>query len=319
MSGSHRWPRPKLPLALLTAGFLCLSVQASQPATLKQFTTPEEGAKALVAAVKANDEAGLIAMLGPALKEWINSGDPVADRATRAKFVTAYEEKQQIDASQPGKAVMVIGSSDFPFPIPLVKVGAGWSFDPEQGKQEIIDRRVGRNELNAIQALLSVTDAQAEFVALSSGEYARKFVSSAGKRDGLYWPAKDGNAQSPLGPLMAQAARDGYAAGTPPPADGATRAYHGYRFRMLLEQGPSAAGGAYPYIVNGRMIGGFAAIAWPAAYGVSGYKTFMVNHDYAVVEADLGPETERIASAMHSFDPDRRWTKVDVQAMGTRQ
>lgn len=302
--------------ALFAATFLLFSVvPASSSNERKQFDTPQDAAKALVDAAKTSDENELVSMLGPSLKEWIRSGDPVADREAREKFVSDYELKQSIDTSDPTKAILVIGEDDFPFPIPIVKTADKWSFDPEQGKQEIIDRRVGENELDTIQTLLAIADAQNEYVELNpeakaAPEYARRFISSSDKRDGLYWPSGEKGPESPLGPLAAEAALAGYK----PTSGGETskNPFHGYYFRMLTAQGPHAPGGAYSYIVNGRMIGGFAVIAWPAKYGASGYKTFMINQDQTVYETDLGPDTQEEVQQIRIFDPDDDWKKVDT-------
>jgi hypothetical protein len=308
--------RSSLP-ALCAACLLVLSLPAAAAdATRKTFATPEEAARSLVAAVKAKDEKELLAILGPSLKEWIESGDPVADRQAREKFVADYEQKQAIDSSEPDKATLVIGDDDFPFPIPLIKSDDKWSFDPELGKQEIIDRRVGKNELETIQTLLAIADAQndyAELDPLGKGArgYARRFISSPGKHDGLYWPTTESEPQSPLGTLVAGAATAGYRP-TSEGGESSKNPYHGYYFRMLTGQGPHAPGGAYSYLVNGRMIGGFAVIAWPAKYGVSGYKTFMINQDQTVYQSDLGPNTADEVQEIETFDPDEDWTKVEA-------
>jgi hypothetical protein len=301
----------------LTALLTLLSVQSSaSEAARKTFATPEEAANALLSAIKSNDEKELIAILGPSLKQWIESGDPVADKNAKEKFVTDYEQKQSIDTGEKGKAILIIGDDDFPFPIPLAKSGDKWAFDPEQGKQEIIDRRVGANELDTIQALLAIADAQDEYVELNpekkkAAGYARRFISSLNKQDGLYWPSSGAQSESPLGALVADAVVAGYS----PSSDGGEASknpYHGYYFHMLMGQGPHAAGGAYRYLVKGQMIGGFAVIAWPAKYGVSGYKTFIINQDRAIYQTDLGPETAAKVRRIRAFDPDDDWKKVDV-------
>ena len=209
---------------------------------------------------------------------------------------------------------MVVGNDGFPFPIPLVKSADRWAFDPELGKQEILDRRVGKNELDTIGTLLAIADAQAEFSAADRDgkgvhEYAQKFISSPGKRDGLYWPTSATEPMSPLGPLVGEAVRSGYDSGSRVSGQASTP-YHGYYYRMLLGQGASAPGGTHSYIAKGLMIGGFAIIAYPARYAVSGFKTFMISHDRVVYEADLGSGTRRIAEAIRIFDPDKRWAKV---------
>lgn len=305
--------------ALLISLGLALSCQpALAEASRKAFATPEAAAQALVDAVKSGNEKEMIAVLGPSLKEWIQSGDAVADKQVREKFIEAYEQKHSIDSSQTGASILVIGNDDFPFAIPLVKSDDHWRFDPERGKQEIIDRRVGRNELDTIQALLAVTDAQNDYATLDLDgkgvrQYAKKFISSPGKRDGLYWPTSESEPQSPLGEVAAEAAQAGYKPNAERNPD-SMAPFHGYYFRMLTEQGEHAPGGAYPYVVSGRMIGGFAVIAWPAKYAVSGYKTFMVSHDQTVYEADLGTDTAETASGIRSFDPGKGWSKVELKA-----
>ena len=312
---SHNFPSPLAVLYSICLLALSFHLAAAEP-TRKTFETPEDAAKSLVDAAKANDENELISILGPSLKEWIESGDPVADREAREKFVADYGQKEEIDTSEPGKATLVIGEDDFPFPIPLVKTDNKWSFDPEQGKQEIIDRRVGKNELDTIETLLAIADAQNDYAELNplgrgAPEYARRFISSPEKHDGLYWPSSGSEAQSPLGTLVADAATAGYRP-TTEGGESSKNPYHGYYFRILTAQGPHAPGGAYSYIVNGRMIGGFAVIAWPAKYGASGYKTFMINQDQTVYEADLGSDTAAEVQEIRTFDPDQDWKKVDT-------
>jgi hypothetical protein len=210
----------------------------------------------------------------------------------------------------------VIGDDDFPFPIPLVKSDGQWSFDPEQGKQEIIDRRVGKNEIDTIETLLAIADAQNDYAELDplgkgAREYARRFISSPGKHDGLYWPATESEQPSPLGTLVAEAATVGYQP-TREGGESSKNPYRGYYFRMLTGQGPHAPGGTYSYLVNGRMIGGFAVIAWPAKYGASGYKTFMINQDQTVYQSDLGSDTSDAVQEIQTFDPDEDWKKVEA-------
>lgn len=304
--------------ALCVASFLLFSMHpALSNPPIKTFATPEAAARALVDAAKKGDQSELLAILGPSLNDWIQSGDPVADRNAREKFVADYEQKEAVETTSPGTATLIIGDDDFPFPIPIVKTGDNWSFDPEKGKQEIIDRRVGQNELDTIQALLAIADAQNDYVELNplgkrAPEYARRFISSPDKHDGLYWPSTDAAHQSPLGELAAKAASVGYQ----PSSEGGETSknpFHGYYFRMLTAQGPDAPGGAYSYVVNGRMVGGFAVIAWPAKYGASGYKTFMINQDQTVYEADLGPNTATKVQEIKTFDPDEDWKKTATE------
>jgi hypothetical protein len=206
-----------------------------------------------------------------------------------------------------------VGSEDWPFPIPLVKKDEYWFFDTMAGKEEILNRRIGRNELNAIQVCLAYVDAQREYVLKDRDgnkllEYAQKFISSKGKKNGLYWEVKEGEKLSPLGPLVAKAAKEGYIGRKPV---GKHTPYHGYYYKILKAQGKNAPGGEYDYIVKEKMIGGFASVAYPAEYGNSGVMTFIVNHDGVVYEKDLGKETEKIATAMKKFDPDKTWKKAE--------
>ena len=291
-------------ITLLAATSLAASAATPPAATQRTFSSPDEAVKALVEAVRAEDVTKLLAVVGPKSKEWLWSGDKVADRADWKRFLDAYDQKKAVVAQGDGKAVLNVGNDDWPFPAPLVKRGAAWAFDAQAGREEVINRRVGRNELSTIQVLLAVVDAQREFAAGSDGVYAKSFRSSPGKKDGLYWPAAAGEKPSPLGPLAATATREGYGGtGKPQP-------YHGYYYRILTGQGKSAAGGAYDYVVKGRMIGGFAVVAYPASYGLSGVKTFLVNHDGVVYEKDLGPGGAEIATKMTRFEPAKGWEKL---------
>ncbi|MDC7787135.1 DUF2950 domain-containing protein [Rhodoplanes sp. TEM] len=291
-------------------GVSAVPLAAAPAVAPRGFETPQAAADALFEAAKARDRKAVVAILGPAVRDWIVSGDPVQDQARVARFVDAYAKKSAIVPEGGARAVLTVGDDGFPFPFPLVKTGTRWRFDPEAGREEVLNRTIGRNELAAIQTLLAVVDAQRDYAARLHQEggaaaYARRFRSSPGKKDGLFWPAAQGEPESPLGPLVADAVREGYRAkGGPVP-------FHGYHFRMLTAQGPKAPGGAYDYLAGGRLIGGFAALAWPARYGISGIKTFAVNHEGVVYEADLGPDTGRIAPRIDAFDPDARWTKVE--------
>jgi len=282
------------------------AAQASQ----KTFASPEEGVKALADAVKADNMKELTAIFGPAGKEVLSSGDAVRDRADRERFLEAYETKNALIKEGDTKAVLQIGTEEWPFPIPILKKGEKWSFDTKKGKEELINRRIGKNELNTIQACLAYVDAQREYAGKDRDgdglfEYAQRFVSTPGKKDGLYWEAKPGEEESPFGDLFARATREGYKKTSNKPV-----AYHGYFFKLLKAQGKNAPGGAYEYVVKGRMIGGFGAVAYPAQYGVSGVMTFVVNHDGVVYEKNLGKETPKIAQMMKLFDPDKTWRKV---------
>ena len=293
-------------LAIVATLFLATNACAAAVAQ-KTFASPEDAATALVQTLKAGDRAATLAVLGDA-GEWISSGDAVADRATRERFVTLYETKHavQVDGD---KATLVVGSDDYPFAFPIVKSGEKWRFDTAAGRDELLARRIGQNELDVIKVLQAIVDAQNEYASEDRNgdgvlDYAQKFASTSGKHDGLYWPAKAGEPPSPLGALVAHAAGQGYAKGEGP------KPFHGYYYRMLKGQGKNATSGAFDYVVRGRAIGGFAVVAYPARYGNSGIMTFIVNHDGKIYQADLGPKTSEKASQMQRFDPGNNWTPV---------
>jgi len=279
----------------------------------KSFKSPEEAVKALTEAVRGNDTKELLAIFGPPGKELISSGDKVADETGRERFIKAYEEMNKLVNENDTKVILHVGNGDWPFPIPVVKKGEYWLFDTMAGREEILNRRIGRNELNAIQVCLAYVDAQREYVLKDRDgdkllEYAQKFISRKGEKNGLYWEAKEGEPQSSLGPLIAKAATEGYSGERPV---GKRSPYHGYYYKILKSQGKDAPGGEYDYVVNGKMIGGFALIAYPAEYGNSGIMTFTVNHDGVVYQKDLGKDTEKMAAAMKKFDPDKTWKKAE--------
>ncbi|HUL91316.1 MAG TPA: DUF2950 domain-containing protein [Burkholderiales bacterium] len=302
----------RIGLSILAAALLLAAAAhpacAADGAKQKSFATPEEAAKQLAAAAKSGDSRALLEILGPDARAIIASGDPIEDSQSRARFARAYDEANRLERSGDTKAILSVGRDDWPFPIPIVKDAAGWRFDTKQGQDEILNRRIGRNERHAVQAALAYVDAQREYYLRNpQGDkllhYAQKFLSTNGRRDGLYWRARAAEPPSPLGPVFAAARAEGYgkdSSGKPYP-------YHGYFYRILKGQGPDARGGAYDYVVQGQMIGGFALIAYPAAYGNSGVMSFMVNHDGTVYEKDLGPETGRIAPKMAKFNPDKSW------------
>jgi hypothetical protein len=266
---------------------------------------------ALVTAAKADDEKQMLAIFGSGAKPLISSGDPVADRAAYERFVARYEESNQLTHPSDTQAVLEIGKEAWPFPIPLVKDKSGWRFDTAAGQEEVLNRRIGENELSAIQACLAYVDAQREYYLRDPDRdsllhYARHLQSTNGKRDGLYWPTAEGEPESPLGSFFAQARAEGYATGS----TGEPRPYHGYLFRILDAQGPHAEGGAYSYLAKGELMGGFAMVAYPAKYGASGVMTFLVNHDGVVFEKDLGSRTANLARRMKRFDPDESWKRV---------
>src|ERR1700752_5212234 len=272
----------------LAAGMLCLA--APDARAQQAFPTPDEAASALATAVKSGTRKDMLRVLGSDGEDIISSGDDVSDKESRERFMTAYDAKHSIKTEGDKKAVMVLGNDDFPFPIPLMKKKAGWEFDTAAGRLEILYRRIGRNELDAIQTSLAFVDAQNEYAEKDRGEgagvYAQSIVSSPGKKDGLFW--RDDRDPSPLGELAAQASAEGYKVGEQ------AAPYHGYYFRILKGQGSDAPGGTFNYVVKGKMIGGFALIAYPAEYGNSGVMTFMVNHAGTVYEKDLGSRTESI-------------------------
>jgi Protein of unknown function (DUF2950) len=297
-----------LVLCLLSMGAVGVAMGAA--ARQKSFPTPEEGVQALLEAAQKHDQTTLLAILGPEAQSLVSTGDPVSDRESGERFAKSYEEAHTLVPSGDTKVVLQIGKDEWPFPIPLIKGSAGWRFDTQAGKEELLNRRIGRNELDVIQVCLAYVDAQREYYTRNplNGallQYASKFISTKGKRDGLYWDTSAAEPPSPLGPLVVRARREGYkrAAGKPTP-------YHGYYYKMLTRQGPDAPGGAYDYVVRGQMIGGFALVAYPAQYGSSGIMTFIVNHDGVVYEKDLGPNTAATAQSMTKFNPDKTWKQL---------
>jgi hypothetical protein len=273
----------------------------------QSFPSPEDAATGLAAAIKSGPK-DVRKVLGRAADEMIWSGDDVADADIRARFTSMYDARHSIKAEGNKTATLMLGTDDFPFPIPLVNTTGGWQFDAEEGRIEVLSRRIGRNELDAIQTCLAYVDAQNEYAEKDRGEgvgvYAQRIASTAGKKNGLFW--RDDADPSPLGELAAQASAEGFkASDTPSP-------YHGYYFRILKAQGKDAPGGALNYVVKNKMIGGFALIAWPAEYGNSGVMTFLVNHAGTVYQKDLGKSTDFIAKRVMLFDPDQTWKKIDA-------
>jgi hypothetical protein len=265
-------------------------------------------------------------MLGPDGSDVIESGDPVQDREAMDKFVTAYDMKSTLVQDSPESTSWHVGTDDWTLPIPIVMKDGRWQFDADKGYDEIITRRIGRNETNTIEASLAYVDAQREYAMVDRNgdgfhEYAQRFISTPGKQDGLYWAAQAGEPESPLGAFFAEATAEGYgkeAANTPKntatDAAPAANPYYGYYYKILTSQGADAHGGAFDYMVNGKMIGGFALVAFPADYGVSGIMTFAVNHEGVVYQKDLGPDTETIAGKITAYDPDNTWQKAEVPA-----
>jgi hypothetical protein len=297
---------------LIAALLLFVAMGDSESATVAQktFASAEEAVKAAVAAARSDNDKEMLAIFGTQAKEVLFSGDAVADKQRRGEFLAAYDEKNRL-VTEGENTILIVGKQDWPFPIPLVKKGQSWIFDTNKGKEEILNRRIGENELFTIQVMLAIVDAQREYAIKDRNrdgllEYAQKFPSDPGKKNGLYWAAKQGEPQSPLGPIMTRARSEGYKgkpSTTPSP-------YHGYYYRILTAQGKNAPGGAYSYLWRGKMIGGFAVVAYPAEYGNSGVMTFIVNHDGKVFQKNLGPNTASIARSMKEYNPDSSWTEV---------
>jgi hypothetical protein len=278
----------------------------------RHFASPEEAMQAFVAALRAGETKALLAIVGSEGRTLVSSRDPVLDRQVRERFLKAYDAENTLVTSG-STATLWVGPDDWPFPIPLVKQGDRWRFDARQGREEIIARRIGRNELYTMQTCLAYVDAQREYYTQDRNgdgilEYAQRFASTPGNRDGLYWLTQPGDAPSPLGDLVARARAEGYRRGE----GGGPTPLHGYLYRILTAQGPAAPGGEYDYMMRKHMIGGFALVAFPAEYGVSGVMSFIVNHDGIIYQKDLGPNTRSIASAMRKFNPDATWAKTDV-------
>jgi hypothetical protein len=301
-------------LSLLYGIVLALAVAtpvAAVAATPQEtFATPEAAADALMAALKADSDAPLTALFGEEHKVKLFDPDPAAAKANRARIVESMQTLRVLKEPSADRRIIVIGDKAWPVPFPIVRTGDRWRFATEEGIDELINRRIGGNERNAIYSLRAFVDAQRAYASRDRDgdgvlQYAQKIMSSPGKQDGLYWPADPakGEEASPFGPLIAEAApyTAGHKAGEP---------YRGYYFRILSQQGKNAAGGAYSYVINGRMIAGFAMVAYPAYYGESGVMTFIVNHNGVVYERDLGPNTAKLAPGIKAFDPGKGWNVV---------
>ena len=280
------------------------------PPPYRTFTTPEDGVKALAEAVRKSNLDEVRAIFGPDAKDLIDSADPAAARQNRDVFAAAYRERWRLEQDSPTSRTLVVGNEEWPFPIPLVLDAAGWHFDTAAGKEEVLARRIGRNELAAIRICRTYVAAQRLYAQkghddLPAGLFAKTFRSDPGRQNGLYWRTERGQKRSPLGDLVAYAAQEG----TVLDRDSAQRQpFHGYYFRVLTAQGPDAPGGTKDYVVGGRMSGGFALVAWPAEYNVTGVMTFVVSRDGIVHEKDLGPDTPTAAPAIQAYNPDASWT-----------
>jgi hypothetical protein len=286
---------------------LCIGNVSAQ--AQEKFKSPDDAVAALVAAARADSSRDLLKVLGVEGRDILFSGDDVADKKTRSDFLIAFDQKHLIVKKGDSAADLVIGPNDWQLPIPLMQKAGAWQFDTATGRREVLSRRIGRNELNAIQTALAYVDAQNDYASMNPqglkvDSYAQRIISSPGKKDGLYWPAAANEPQSPLGEAFALATIQGYRPG----ADATP--YHGYYFKVLTGQGANVPGGAMSYLVKGNLIGGFGLVAYPAEYGNSGVMTFIVNHSGVVFQKDLGTNTARIASRMTAFDPDTTWRKV---------
>jgi hypothetical protein len=305
---------PLMLTRLVAAGLVlgALVLQAGPKDSQRTFATPQEAVQAAIDAAEHNDTAALLQLFGPAGKDIIESGDPAQDKDHRAEFARSAREKLEFDTDPltPDRVTFAVGEQDWPFPVPLIRRDGNWQFDSASGKLEILARRIGRNELNAMEVCRGYAEAQLEYAAGARDgdhvlKYAQNIVSTTGKQDGLY---ADGVPDSLVSHAFAEAAAANQFNVSKKPTP-----YHGYYFRVLKSQGPDAAGGAFDYVVNGKMIGGFALVAWPAEYGVSGIRTLIINHEGVVYEKDLGPGTALQARQMTRFNPDKSWRPVVLE------
>ena len=315
-----RWPATVLGLltiAIASVGQSLAAAQTITPAKVSapvqagahtRFTTSTEAVNAFVAAVRRGDVARMREIFGPGAEDLVESGDPVADRAERQRLLRMYKAKHKLVADGPDRQFLIVGSRDWQLPTPLLRIDGRWAFDGAAGVEELVYRRIGSNELGAIAVCHGIVDAQADYVAANPENNSQptygKLLSDPGRRNGLYWQTKQGEPDSPLGPLVAEAAEAGYTSGAGAP-------YHGYYFRLLTAQGAAAAGGAKSYLADGALTGGFAVVAWPAQYRASGVMTFIVDKDGVVFQKDLGDDTEKLAETLATFDPDSTWVPVD--------
>lgn len=300
-----------LAVTVLSAGLSAArAAQGAAPAQ-KGFATPQQAVEALLKAAELNDSSALGELFGPEGKDLIPSGDPVQDKNHAAAFVSKAQEKKAVvvDPQNSNRAILSVGNNDWPFPLPIVKKSGKWYFDAKAGRDELLFRRIGENELDAIQVCRGFVEAQKEYASLAREltgitQYAQRIISSPGKRDGLYWLNENGTPGGPISEAIARAIEEGY---SPSVRSG----YHGYYFKVLKGQGRAAPLGELDYVINGIMIGGFALIAVPSEYGVSGVKTFIVSHDGIVYEKDLGPDSLNIAKSIERYNPDKSWRRTD--------
>ena len=293
---------------------LCVSIPSSaQQPGQKTFSSAEEATNAMVTAAQSNDEKAMLAILGRDAKQIVSSGDDAEDAQSRANFAQKYREMHRLVKEPDGTTTLYIGAENWPTPIPLVDRGNKWYFDTEAGKMEILFRRIGRNEMSTIRVCQELVAAEKEYYASQHGEYAPKIFSDEGQHNGLYWKVADGEPQSPIGPLVAAAVAEGYTKGQ----GGPPTPYRGYYFHVLTRQGKDAPGGGKNYIVDGKMTGGFAFVAYPAEYKSSGVMTFVVNEDGVVYQKDLGKKTEALAKAMKEYNANSSWQKAEAKQVET--
>jgi hypothetical protein len=327
----HRWPAPLHGMGVITmnhisgtlvrrltfAGcslmLMALANLGCTTASQRTFKSPDDAVQSLVTAMRGHDTKAIEAIFGPDSDDILSSGDPVDDQQTQAKFLKAFDEKHRLDPGEGKSMTLVVGKDDWPMPIPIIQdeKGKNWLFDTANGKDEVITRRIGRNELTVIEVCKAICDAQREYAQLDMNgdglpEYARKFISDEGKKNGLYWPTAEGEPPSPLGEAVAKAQGAGYSVSANPTVH--PRPYHGYLYRILTAQGKDAPGGAEDYIIKGRLIGGFAIVAWPVDYGSSGNMTFITNYAGEVYQKDLGEDSDKVGRAMTEYNPDATWS-----------
>jgi hypothetical protein len=279
----------------------------------KAFNTPQEAAETLIQAAEKYDVSALLEMFGPEGKEFISSADPVRDKGIAASFAAKAHEKNVVtlDPQDKTRAILSVGNDDWPLPVPIVKRKGKWYFDSKQGRDEIFFRRIGSNELDALQICRGFVEAQHEYASdvhddSKINQYAQKIISTPGRQDGLYWKNEDGTPGGPISEAIARAIEEGY-------SPGKTSGYHGYYFKVLKGQGPAARFGQLDYVIEGAMIGGFALLAFPAEYRVTGVKSFLVGYDGVVYEKDLGPDTLNVAQNIDRYNPDRSWHVTNDQ------
>lgn len=301
-------------MTMLIVMLILAACQAApeRPAIQKSFSTRQNSIDSLVAALRSNNDAELLAILGPDSANYISSGDTVADQKDRARFLKAYEEKNGLEQEEENRTVLLIGKEDYPFPIPIIRQGNAWIYDTREGIEEVLNRRIGEYELHTIEIMYEYTAAQREFACLKreggGSVFAQNFGSSEGMKDGLYWDAAEGEDASPFGPLIAIATEEGYLVDQ---EEDFPEPFYGYYFKILKAQGEHANGGPFDYVADGKMVLGFAMVAYPAKYGASGVMTFIVNQEGVIYEKNLGEDTSARASAMTTFDPDNTWRQYE--------